>query len=256
MTAKEAVIFLKAPTDLTVDENVWWAKLAAAGVPSAMARSITTSILWRIVPGGHERKFDELISFFARFHAATDPKQFDNLTQFLDWKLSEDEPFYLKGRTPASVLKLAAEWRRLYRGNSYGTLIAWEGLGCRPWTRYLKTTICDIVELRTNRQLMDEGRKQRNCVFTYVSNCVSADSAIFSLRAHSGYVAMCDKNSQEPAMEKVNEIYRLTIEVAPQRREIVQIKARLNNSADDEQLKIVKDWAALYCLKFSNECEL
>jgi hypothetical protein len=254
MTSREAALFLKAPVELKIHQNVWWAKLIAAGVPRAMACTLAQGVLNWKVPGAHEPQDDQMIAFFGRFHAQINEKQFDQLTSFLAWKLRDKDPIHLNGRTPQSVLRLAAEWRRLHNDETYGTFIAWPGLGYSPWRIVNKSTILDIAELRTNRELMEEGRKQRNCVFIYTRDCAKEISAIFSLRAYSGHTARTLDGQQGSVLEKVNELYRITIEVDMIDRTVNQIKARFNTEPTADQRSVIDLWAKQNGLKWSKYC--
>ncbi|RYG30741.1 hypothetical protein EON81_24330 [bacterium] len=72
---------------------------------------------------------------------------------------------------------------------------------------------------------------QRHCVFTYTELCRQGQRAIVSLRWYT------DKGGVNAELD------RLTIEVVPARREIVQIRGKLNARATEEQMKTVRHWA-------------
>jgi hypothetical protein len=97
------------------------------------------------------------------------------------------------------------------------------------------------VELRNNRELLNEGRKQKHCVYSYVQWCMAGRSAIFSLRGYSKRVAGYTPEGQI-LWEKENELTRVTIEVNHQRA-VVQVRGPLNRQPFQEEKYILRLWA-------------
>jgi hypothetical protein len=85
---------------------------------------------------------------------------------------------------------------------------------------------------------MNEGRMQRNCVFTYVPECRGGESTIFSLRIHLKYFSGRFSESGEPEYDKVCESDQVTIEVDPTVRQIVQVCVRMNPAPSADQWKV------------------
>lgn len=80
-----------------------------------------------------------------------------------------------------------------------------------------------IEELTSSEELFEESMYMQHCVKTYSGRCVSGTSAILSL--------------------KQNDQRKLTIEVAPRLKSIVQALGKFNRRADKKEKEVVKIWA-------------
>ena len=121
--------------------------------------------------------------FYARHHAGLSRDSFDEVTDFLAHKLCQDRDFRMKGRTASSVVKLSNEWHLQMQRAKLGRHIQWEGIGFADWIYEDKSEVWFVTELRDNKELVNEGRKQKHCVYSYVQHCTLGRSFIFSLRA-------------------------------------------------------------------------
>jgi len=241
MTSREASVFLGAPAANRIHENVWWAKMRMAGIPLGTIEKLNERVFAQYFFDDPYGRLAEVIQFFARYHAQMDRVSFGEITDFLAWKLRNDRRFSLKGRTLSSVTKLTNEWHVLMQKAKLGQSIEWKGLGIPPWEYEAKQRIWSVEELRSNRDLMNEGRKQKHCVYSYVHWCVAGRSAVFSLRAYRKVV----KDYSEEGMliwDKTLEQTRITIEINSSRR-IVQVRGPLNRAATDEEKGILRMWA-------------
>ena len=88
----------------------------------------------------------------------------------------------------------------------------------REWT---------IRELLTSPELYLEGRSLRHCVFTYAPKCRRGETTIWSLRLRTD----------------LHEKRMATIEVNPQKGEIIQTRARANSYAGEHSQEIIRRWA-------------
>ena len=88
--------------------------------------------------------------------------------------------------------------------------------------------IWTIRELLTQQSLFVEGRKLRHCVASYVSSCARGQSSIWSMELE-----------QSSMVEK-----RVTIEINPATRHVVQIRGKLNRHSNPQELNILRRWAA------------
>ena len=240
MTGKEAFLFLSAPANNRIHENVWWAKMMAAGLPINLAERLITRIFSHHFFDDPQGRLAEVIQFYARFHQGMDKVTFGEVTDFLVWKLREDRAFRLKGRTVSSVIKLTNEWHLLMQKAKLGHTIEWKGLGLTDWTLETKESIWKVTELCNNRELMNEGRKQRHCVYSYVHSCVSGRSAIFSLRGYCKAAVGCTEEG-EVLWDTSQDQTRLTIEVNSQRT-VVQVRGSLNRLPSVEEKRILRHW--------------
>jgi hypothetical protein len=162
------------------------------------------------------------------------------VTDFLAWKLQNDASFRLKGRTASSVIKLTNEWHVLMQKAKLGHTVEWKGMGVPDWEFEGRDKIWTVCELRNNKELMNEGRKQKHCVYSYVRWCVEGRSAIFSLRAFQKLPAYMSDG--QTIWSKKCELTRVTIE-ATSTGDIVQVRGHLNRKANDDEKKIIRQWA-------------
>lgn len=240
MTSKEAFLFLSAPVDNRVHENVWWAKMKAAGLPFAVIDKLIERIFSRYFRDDPSGRMAEVIQFYARFHQEMNRVTFGEVTDFLVWKLRNDPAFRLKGRTVGSVIKLTNQWQVLMQKARLGQCVEWKGLGIPDWEFEARDKIWTAEELRNNRELMNEGRKQRHCVYSYVQLCMDGRSAIFSLRGYRKAASGC-KDDGSIQWDRSQEVARVTIE-ANSRREIVQVRGPLNRPPTVEEKQILRQW--------------
>jgi hypothetical protein len=141
--------------------------------------------------------------------------------------------FSIKGRTPASMMRLVREWNADMTSKNPRDSFSWPASNIqgfrfmeyddklehqREWT---------IHELLTSPELYLEGRALRHCVFTYAPKCRRGETTIWSLRLRT--------NQQEKRMA--------TIEVNPRKGEIIQTRAKANSYAGERSQEIIRRWA-------------
>lgn len=90
-----------------------------------------------------------------------------------------------------------------------------------------------VDELCSVEALQAEGKAMRHCVAGYVRRCKQGSSAIFSLR-HL-------KTGAEDGLVQAQSL--ATIEVHPNTRRIVQIRAYANRPVNNTLMRIVREWA-------------
>jgi hypothetical protein len=240
MTAREAALFLSGRSFFPVEDNIWWARMKAAGLPEHAIFCLLRRIFHRHAFEDPDGRLRSAIGFFARFRQEFDRVTFDEVLDFLDWKLRNEETFRLTGRTAASVIKLSNEWHFAMHAAKVNTSVRWKGLRIKDWNLEGENFLWRVKQLRTNRELMDEGRKQCHCVYSYVEACVEGDSAIFSLRTYPRVM------NEEAAWDWGAEERRVTIELSRERK-IVQVRGRLNRAPDDVEREVVRRWACDAC---------
>lgn len=241
MTSKEAYVFLSAPPEQAIHENVWWARMRVAGIPGAVAKKLVERLFstrWIDDPDG---RWAEVIQFYARFHAEMDRTTFSEIADFIDWKLTNDAAFRMKGRTLGSVVKLTNEWHLLIQKARLGAKVDWSGFGITPWEHESYQAFCEALELRSNTELMNEGRKQNHCVYSYVDLCLNGRSSIFSMRWYRS-AHHCRDSRKQVVRTPSNELSRLTIEVNNSGR-VVQVRGPMNRPPTPDEQQIVKLWA-------------
>ena len=240
MTSREACAFLRAPYSRKVHENVWWARMTVAGLPEALIGRLIDRVFTSHPVEDADGRMAEAIQFYARQHQALTRNSFDEVTDFLAWKLRNDRTFRLKGRTASSVVKLSNEWHLQMQRAKLGHHIQWRGLGIADWAFEDKSEFWEVVELRDNKELVNEGRKQKHCVYSYVQRCVQGQSFIFSLRAYRKVAADYDAEGK-PIWDKTYELRRVTIEVGAS-RSLVQVRGPLNRAPTFEEKAVLRRW--------------
>jgi hypothetical protein len=224
MTKREANIFLKSPEFDTIEESVWWAKLTVAGIqPRLIARVIKKFFVDRSI-GGLTKRYEELIRFFYKFQDDIDKRTFDEITDFIANKFTNDPEFSLKGRTLGSVIRLSNDWHMLIHKAKVDTYSEWKPIDVPDWVfKDKEETIWKITQITNNIDLIEEGKKQRHCVYSYVRWCEEGRCFIFT-------------------MESSLEGKHLTLELDRGRR-IVQARGRFNRSSTTYEKRVVRRWA-------------
>lgn len=236
MTHKEAFVFLSAPNDQLIHENVWWAKMKVAGLPSGVIHRLLEKVFTDIRVDDPNSRYTEIIHFFANNHTQMDKITFGEITDFLVWKLRNEPTFSMKGRTVASVVALVNEWQLLMQKAKLGKNVEWEGKGAADWEYVDQNFIWVVKELRNNRELADEGKKQKHCVYSYVKSCAEGRSFIFSLRAY--FKAPIGENEYAQGSEAT----RVTIEVNSN-DSIIQVRGNLNRIPTKPENEVIRRWA-------------
>jgi hypothetical protein len=90
-----------------------------------------------------------------------------------------------------------------------------------------------IMQLLTNKDLIEEGRNLSHCVGTYTDNCIDRGSYIFSMR-----------------LEREDEVTVPLITIEVNSNTIRQKKGKRNRSCSEEEDYIIRKWAKENKLKF------
>ncbi|HZT41559.1 MAG TPA: PcfJ domain-containing protein [Chthonomonadaceae bacterium] len=240
MTSREAFAFLSAPAGHHIHENVWWAKMRVAGLPVSLTEKLIERVFSHYFFDDPHGRLAEVVLFYARYYQDMDKVTFGEITDFIAWKLRHDRDFRLKGRTISSVIKLTNEWQAQMQKAKLGQSVEWKGLGLPDWELEERDRIWIVGEIRNNRELLNEGRKQRHCVYSYVHWCMTGRSAIFSLRAYRKIAAGCTDDGRIIWDRSLDQT-RITIEVNSQRA-VVQARGLLNRMPTDEEKRILRHW--------------
>jgi hypothetical protein len=250
-TKKEAVLFLKAPfNEKEIHINIWWAKMKALDIPNYMIPSLIDKLFRNRHIFSDDGRFMEILHFFANHHAEIEKQEFDEITDFIDWKLRHEPEFRYKGRTVSSMIKLSNEWHAALQKAKLGSNVSWAGFMHEIWKHDEKDFTCEVVELTSNKLLYSEGRKQKHCVYSYVDRCANGHCSIFSFRVYKKFLQGVDADNK-PIWDKGEEIKRLTIEVNIKDRNIVQVRGSLNRSAESDEKRILNLWAGAKGFSFS-----
>jgi hypothetical protein len=142
----------------------------------------------------------------------------------------------------AGLPKLTNEWHWLMQKAKLGSEVERPGLGLPDWEMEATDRIWRVVELRNNRELINEGRKQKHCVYSYVPSCLSGRSAILSLRAFRKVATGCTEDGRK-TWGGFTELGRATLEVSPSQQAIVQARGPLNGPLTDDERTALRQWA-------------
>lgn len=84
-----------------------------------------------------------------------------------------------------------------------------------------------LSELRSLRELFEEGQRMQHCVFTYGAAARAGTASIWSLRlTHAG-----------------REISRVTVRIAPTERALVEARRRCNHAIQPHERELLQSWA-------------
>ncbi|NLX96916.1 MAG: hypothetical protein GXY83_12135 [Rhodopirellula sp.] len=93
------------------------------------------------------------------------------------------------------------------------------------WTlEDLPNGVWSFVEITSGDELKREGQEMWHCVASYAARCASGYSSIVSVR-HNGR-------------------RRITIEITPRTKQIVQARGPYNREADAEEQRVMSQWMA------------
>ena len=147
-------------------------------------------------------------------------KLHDMLDFFFRSGVWRDSNFSFKGRTLQRVEQLMMQWHQdnIRRGGMSMTEFM------AKWKKHdfdCKTESYNFKELLSASELMEEGQKQHNCVFSYRDLCKRGTSAIVAMRG----------------------VHNLTLEI--RERRIVQIRGACNRLPYPEELRAIRQYASL-----------
>ena len=132
----------------------------------------------------------------------------------------------------------AEEWHNditLFHAFGYRRLVHLPDYGIKPFEYESNGKQFVIKQLKTNKELVQEGISLKHCVGIYTNNCVNNGSYIFSLRE----ICELEDNVRQ-------EIRHITIEV--NRNRIIQQKGKANRNCNALEAEIISAWRSTYKL--------
>ena len=173
-----------------------------------------------------------------------------DISDFVRTKLHRG--FSFSGRTIASVIALTNEWHeemrreaearqiqheaRLLYGHQQGIknkkpmdTSHWNGLGIYQFRHESEGLIWTVTELKTAQDLLNEGRKMKNCVASYTCACAVGNSAIFTVER------------MYPLSQVVEKV--ATLEVQKGNRALIQAKGKCNTAVTPKAMIVIARWA-------------
>ncbi len=242
-TRKLSRNFSSSPANLLIPEALRWAQVLSLGGSKRLADAIVATRL------GSDFSQDEfwntVISWFID-NPMLDPVHIGPVIDYLHQERfvnvegenggivhSPRQPcLSMKGRSPESLLEHVVRWHRDLAKNSGQKIRIWKSTNLQPFhmtegkVGEPNFKIWTIRELITQQSLFIEGRKLKHCVASYVSSCAKGQSSIWSMELE-----------QSSVVEK-----RVTIEVNPGTRHIVQVRGKLNRHPNQQELNIIRRW--------------
>lgn len=185
---------------------------------------------------GEERLHLGFVRWCARV-GVTDQEQFGFLLGYVRHRWDEDHNFEIKTRSLGAMMRATEEW--------HDQLTLEEGEGDYPefftpsgFTGFASLASSDssgahgkrlweVREILSARDLLQEGARQRHCVYSYGSEIAKGLSSIWSLTADDG-----------PGPRRT-----LTIEVLNKTRIVAQIRGIANRPARSYERAVVREWA-------------
>lgn len=228
LTKKEGALFVNCPFELTIDQAIVYAIAAAEGNRAGLALRIAKSKL-------NEKNYEDdfwknVIRFFAQENKTPETiEKINDLVDFINAEKTANANFNIFGNgwTLSSLTKRMHDWHyQLSRAKKMGSF-SWNGhdfkdfefirnegeLNCEHWT---------LTQIKTSKELLEEGSKQHHCVYGYKDLCLNGSTSIWSL--------------------KVNGKRKVTIEVRSN-RSIVQARGFANRKTTGEEDNLINQWA-------------
>ncbi|RYG25546.1 hypothetical protein EON82_06690 [bacterium] len=225
-TRKQAHWFVQSPERLTIEDAIFWAKARGTGVPADCCEFLLNR-LGRYGMMHLGERLEDLLQFFARTWAEIEPEERPEILDFLRYA-STIPGFAFTGRTAGSVRKLSDDWHRRLTNFGRGGFLAWEGT-IESWERKEEGYLVEAIELTDTRQLAEEGTHQGHCVGGYGWQCHHGTCRIVSFRWKT---------------IRQDDFRRITVEVSPRGRCVVQTRGARNRRATEEEMRILRSWAS------------
>jgi hypothetical protein len=245
-TRRMAHHFMQAPAELTVEAALRWGQIHALGGKARLVRAIIGT---RLGTNFADDDFWTTVLHFFIAHPMLDTVHVGPIIDFIHHQrfvpqevlvapgvVQQGAPpqptFSMKGRTPASLLRLMGVWHRtlasvqqLQAGWCPSGIDGFEftegserGGNLKLWT---------ITELLDTRALVAEGRAMKHCVATYARSCAQGLCSIWALEATT--------------FEGRSRV--LTVEVQNRARLICQARGKGNTLPADKHRNILRRWA-------------
>jgi hypothetical protein len=252
LTRAMAHRFVAAPHHLTAIGALRWAQAVGKGGSPSLGAALAGTRLGREL--ANEDFWETVVDFLVR-HPEIDSSEVGPIVDFVQHQrfavregitasgefglVPPPQPhFLLKGRTPASIRRLVAEWHRAL-GTRRGPIRTWARSGIREasWVERVTRRTGDaagvearawsIREICSSAELEAEGRAMRHCVATYADRCLRRQSSIWSLQLET-----------PRGHRRV-----LTVEVDLARRVVCQARRKANARPSENERALVMGWA-------------
>jgi PcfJ-like protein len=227
MTKRMEHVFLTSPDHLTIECAMRRAELIGLGATDALVEAVLSTPVGVNLTGS--ASWRPVWLFLIAHEHEIGLHQIGPIVDFIQARRG----FCIRGRTPASLLRLIEEWHRNLGLVTGG--VSWNRSRIRPMVHSTPAShpnappvIWEFVELTDSAQLKAESLALKHCVASYAHSCCLGRSRIWSLRSR-----------RAPRVRSI-----VTIEIDPKRHEIVQARGFRNRLPSGRTLEIMRAWAA------------
>lgn len=246
----------QAPDDFSVSQALRYGETRGMGGGEKLARGIAAGRL------GQRVEHPEFWRTVLRFFVAHPEVQLEHVNPIVDFihanKFAGDEvltadgteprnapwpDFSIEGRSLKSLMRLVSAWHADLAISKENPWCSWRKSGLRGYHFLEKRPDGSgdldwtILELLDSSALHAEGRAMHHCVYAYANRCRHGETTIWSLRLRAA--------GEEKRM--------VTIEVDPQKRSIVQAKAKCNACPGSRSGEIIRQWATWAGLQLATQ---
>jgi PcfJ-like protein len=228
---------LSLPGEARILDAVRKVQVKAAGGDARLFRAwIATRAGQRLHPCADEEFWQTVIAWLST-NPGLPHGQVAPLADYIEHRRAEAPDFSMKGRSVPAMTRAMREWhRQLAREKaSSGRVFAPSGLLPMDIDRSRRDVkgnrvieIWHFREILDARTLADEGRVMGHCVYAYARRIEAQDSAIWTLTLE----------------DNTGHWRRLTIEVRPSSRQIVQARGRFNRLPEPRDVLALQAWAS------------
>lgn len=239
LTHRAAHLYLQTPPQFTVRDGLRYAQiLAMDGTPELAAKLVHVLP----TPAEEEAFFAPLLPLLVRQQPA-DLEVLWDLIEYLKFEKmradAQNETFSFEGRTVATLCRDAEEWGTCKDRGDISAI--WRKQELSPVEREVESASgvkakWTFEEIATGAELFEEGKQMRNCIYTYLNDCLKGKTSVWSLRCH---------RSDYKKPRRV-----MTVEIEPSKRSIVEVGVFANNDLKPETngrhafaVSLIKEWA-------------
>lgn len=200
---------------------------------------MTTEQAKRLTTREHEAFWQTVLHWFAQ-NPMLEPGQVGPLIDFIAAKRRESADFSMKGRSVLAMMRGLREWHgnlhvaKNFRDETFNP----SGFPGASFSDYQRKEpdgsvvheTWSVREVLTAKELLEEGRRMKHCVYSYSHSILSGGTSIWQLvmqdgEGPTGYWAM------------------LTVQVSNQTRTIVQARGQYNKLPDHRSHAVLIRWA-------------
>lgn len=260
LSAKGMHLFLNAPPKYKINEAMRYSQVLSMGGDEKLVAHLLGTFLAE--PSQNEAFWETVIRFFVQ-NPMLDPVHIAPIIDCIRHKkfapVNPEMPnFEMKGRSVAALLRLVEDWHNQLNWAQKGRIgkkdeIFWTKFNIADFVHYegkivegMKTfngeAVSDkmyrITQLMSANELLAEGQAMSHCVASYSQSCKAGNTSIWS------FTLMTKENL-------VQEKRLLTIELSKS-KVIVQVRGKYNARANENEMLIIRKWAAKEGLQLSS----